>query len=251
MKIPQARLPEPEGRFRRPFAISLLLHALVIALFMWQAEVILELGMGGDEGPPGGGGGGGGREITYVALSPAPNAPREAEQQEVEETVRPVLPVFTPNVHEIVPMREAVTIKLSRPQLRMAKALGSGDGISGGPGSGPGSGGGQGSGRGTGVGSGDGPGTGGEGGDILPPAVRFSALPPMENRPASLRGRSFRVLFTVDQEGRVLDVRTEPRIDDAGYRKKFLDAMRRYRFSPATRRDGTAVVGLATVTVTL
>ena len=83
------------------------------------------------------------------------------------------------------------------------------------------------------------------------PRCGSAHLPPMENRPSSLRGRSFRVLFTVDPQGRVMEVRTEPRIDESGYRRKFLDAMKRYRFNPAKRRDGTAVIGLATVTVTL
>jgi hypothetical protein len=39
----------------------------------------------------------------------------------------------------------------------------------------------------------------------------------------------------------VTRVEVEPRIPDSAYRKKFLDKMREYVFSPARRSDGTAI----------
>ncbi len=250
-KIPQARFPAPKQPLGRSFGASIALHLVILALLVWRVDAAVEANAGVDDSRFGGGGGGGGREVTYIVLPPLPDAARRSIEEVETDPVPQVVPVFSPKVLRVVPVEQPIAVRTSRPPLRMAKARGSGDGITGGPGSGSGSGGGQGAGQGPGIGDGVGPGTGGEGGDVLPPSVRFSALPPMENRPASLRGRSFRVLFTVDPRGRVTSVRTDPRIDESGYRRRFLDAMKRYRFNPATRRDGTAVIGLATVTVTL
>jgi len=250
--FPRARLPEPEHSYRRPFVISFVLHAVGLGVFIWlswtRSVNVPATGLG-DE-PPGGGGGGGGPQVTYVALPPYLASPRA---ETVPETpVEEVPPVVVTQPHHVIPITAPLEIRVSSSQvLPPAKAVGRRPGVNGGVGEGTGTGGGVGSGTGTGRGSGVGPGTGGDGGDILPPSVRFSALPPIENRPQSLRGRSFLVLFTVDEKGRVMEVTTQPEIGDGDYRKRFLDAMRRYRFNPATRRDGTTVAGHATVTVTL
>lgn len=251
--FPRAQFPEPRHDFRRPLAFSLVFHAVAVGVLIWLGltHVVDVPATGLGDGPAGGGGGGGSTDVTFIAMPPYQTAASSNVDPEppVEEEVTPVVIAQT---HEVVPITAPLTLRL-RPSrtLPPARAPGFGPGVNGGPGQGTGTGGGIGSGTGTGHGSGVGPGTGGDGGDILPPSVRFSALPPIENRPQSLRGRSFLVLFTVDEQGRVTDVTTQPEIGDGDYRKRFLDAMRRYRFNPATRRDGTTVGGHATVTVTL
>jgi hypothetical protein len=64
-------------------------------------------------------------------------------------------------------------------------------------------------------------------------------LPP--DAPESVKGREFRVRFWIDERGRVTDVEVEPRIEDASYRKKFMDKMRQFTFHPARSLDGTPV----------
>jgi periplasmic protein TonB len=249
--FPRGQLPEPEHSYRRPFVISLFAHTVVLALlWIFMARSVEVPATGTDEGRPGGGGGGGGPDVSYVVLPPYQSAP--LSEATPETPVQEVPPIVLVPTHKLVPITAPLALRVQPTRmLPPAKARGFGPGVNGGPGEGTGTGGGIGSGTGTGHGSGVGPGTGGDGGDILPPSVRFSALPPIENRPQSLRGRSFLVLFTVDELGRVADVTTQPEIGDGDYRQRFLDAMRRYRFNPATRRDGTAVAGHATVTVTL
>jgi len=200
----------------------------------------------------GGGGGGGGEQITYVTLMP-----RQAAAPSVENPVQPppVVPRVTrklppPQIREIKPQIAPRAIETQLTPMPAARAPGSGPGLRGGPGAGTGTGGGIGSGQGTGVGSGVGPGIGGENGDILPPSVRYTFLPP-QPVPEALKGRSFQVLFRVDSTGNVQGVDLEPIIEDASYRRKFLAAMRRFRFNPATRRDGTAVPGQAVIGFTL
>ncbi|UCG86658.1 MAG: hypothetical protein JSW71_22625, partial [Gemmatimonadota bacterium] len=140
-------------------------------------------------------------------------------------------------------------IKFDRPTEHItAPAVGRGAGSGGGPGSGTGSGGGVGTGQGTGVGSGTGPGSGGDGGSGFAPQSRQMLLPP--DAPESIKGREFRVRFWIDERGRVTKVEVEPRIEDAGYRKKFMDKMYQFTFHPARRLDGTPVAAHYDVLIT-
>jgi TonB family protein len=135
-------------------------------------------------------------------------------------------------------------------QVAAAAAIGRGAGTGGGPGAGTGTGGGVGSGQGTGVGSGVGPGSGGgEGGSVLPPEPKFIIVP--ADRPGSVRGREFAVHFWVDRQGKVTRVEVEPEIEDAEYRRKFLEQMHQFQFTPARTPDGRPVDGHIVIPITL
>jgi hypothetical protein len=129
--------------------------------------------------------------------------------------------------------------------------VGAGTGSGAGPGSGAGTGGGQGSGTGTGTGEGVGPGTGGEGGTIRPPEPRQLILPPMDKPPKSLRGQTIVVTFWVERDGRVVEVATEPEIEEGGYRRRFREAMIGYRFRPGRDASGEPVRATFPITITL
>ncbi len=90
----------------------------------------------------------------------------------------------------------------------------------------------------------------GGGSELLAPRPRYTVLPPLD-RPASVRGKSFKVRFWVNQFGNVTRVEVSPEIPDAEYREKFLALMYQYSFEPARRPDGTPVAGQAVLTVTL
>jgi protein TonB len=248
-RIPQARFPEPPRWSGRAYVVSILFHAVLIALVVWdQTTDVVESTGTGFPGPIGGGGGGGGPKITYVALSPPPAAPAAAPR---EHQVRFELPLPVPQVQEITRHTPQATVDLPtdiRP-IQYARTIGAGAGVGGGRGAGTGSGGGIGSGQGTGIGSGVGPGRGGDG-VVFPPTVQYTFLPPLP-RPSSVQGLTFRVHFAVNPEGRVTDVEVVPQIPDGGYRKKFIDTMLRFRFKPAHLRDGTSVAGAAVLSFTL
>jgi protein TonB len=108
-------------------------------------------------------------------------------------------------------------------------------------------GGGAGAGPGTGT-TGAGPGAGG--GSVFPPQAQYSILPPLP-KPASVRGKSFRVHFWVSSSGRVTRVDVNPQIPDEEYRKRFVELMRQYTFTPAMRPDGTPTAGEMVITITL
>ena len=250
-RIPRVELPEQLPLPRRSYVISAALHVLLIAFVVWQQATDESADAGaGLPGLAGGGGGGGGPRITYIALSPPPAAAASTPAVIPPPPQPMLLPVQ--EVREISPVEARVTVDVPsniRP-IQLARTIGAGAGIGGGRGAGTGSGGGVGSGQGTGMGSGVGPGSGGDDGAIFPPTVRYTFLPPLP-RPNSVQGRTFRVRFAVSAEGRVTDVEIEPNIGDGDYRKKFTGTMFRFRFSPATLRDGTAVAGTAILSFTL
>ncbi|MBI4501071.1 MAG: TonB family protein, partial [Gemmatimonadetes bacterium] len=93
-------------------------------------------------------------------------------------------------------------------------------------------------------------GIGGEGGDVFPPTPRYTILPPLP-QPASMRGRTLRVHFWVNAQGKVTRVQVDPEIKDASYRQQFLAMMREYTFNPAKRLDGTTVEGDLVMPITL
>ncbi len=237
---------------RGSYVFSVVLHALLIAFVLWQQATGDPSPAGaGLPGLAGGGGGGGGPKITYVALSPPPSAAASAPVAVPPPPPQP-MPLPVQQVREISRVEARVTLDVPtnvRP-IQLARTIGAGAGIGGGRGAGTGSGGGIGSGAGTGMGSGVGPGNGGDGGAIFPPTVRYTFLPPLP-RPNSVQGRTFLVRFAVDPDGRVSDVDVEPTIGDGDYRKKFVRTMFRFRFTPATLRDGTHVAGTAVLSFTL
>ncbi len=250
-RLPRVTVPKTGEAYRRPFVWSTAVHALLIVALLWQGDRLLDRGpAAGDPGPTGGGGGGGGPRVTYVALQPPPSPATTATRPvEVPVTPQPV-PLPVPEVREIPTRLRPIAPPTVIRATTIVRRLGQGPGTGGGPGAGTGSGGGIGSGRGTGIGAGVGPGSGGQGGDVFPPTVRYTFLPPLP-RPSALQGKTFHVRFVVDIEGRVVEVGVEPDMRDAGYRRKFLDVMRRFRFRPATLADGTSVTGETVLSFTL
>lgn len=233
-------VPRTDKPFFGGTVTSVLLHGALILLVVWGSETASEqlLRRAGGPGPVGGGGGGGGERIVYVELPPY---------------VPP-----SSGTALTVPRREPVEITIPKPRLRniathdrpvrflppteriAAPRIGSGPGSGGGVGAGTGSGGGTGSGTGTGLGSGRGPGTGGGGGDGFGPQLQQALMPPAD-WPESVRGQEYKVVFWIDERGRVRRVEVEPRISDSDYRKKFVDKMKQYVFAPARKADGTPV----------
>lgn len=255
MRVPTFRVELP--RERRPWgwlALSLTLHFAVLVALAWEYSnpepfTGVDMRTPGGPGPAGGGGGGGARRVTYVELPVYYTPPRRRE-----EPPRPVeeLRIPTPMVAQVelpvdtvpFPVPPADTTPIGGP------VLGEGPGTGGGPGAGTGTGGGIGSGRGTGVGSGVGPGTGGEGGEVFPPAPRYTILPP-QPRPKSVQGKTFQARITVGPDGRVLDVEIRPEIRDADYRRRLVSQLYEWAFAPAVTREGTPVRGETIITLTL
>jgi hypothetical protein len=98
------------------------------------------------------------------------------------------------------------------------------------------------------VGGGAGPGTGGEGGTVFPPEPKQIVLPP--EAPDAIKGQEFSVRLWIDADGRVTKVEVEPPIEDARYRRKFLDRMYQLTFYPARASDGRAVSAQFVIAVT-
>ena len=244
-------------REKRPwgwFGLSVFLHVLIIVLAvvdLTKPEPFdVDTRTPGGPGPAGGGGGGGWERVTYITM-PAYQAPAKPK----EESKRPrfediVIP--KPEMAKLDIPVDTVQFDLSQTDRVVVggPVQGRGAGTGGGPGSGTGSGGGIGSGRGTGVGSGTGPGTGGNGGDIFPPAPRYTILPP-QPVPNSDKGRTFQAKITVAADGRVLDVKVRPQIRDRNYRRRFEEQLYQWAFAPAVTREGTPVRGELVVTITL
>lgn len=248
-RVPDFRVPRSTERFRGGVAASALAHAGLLAVILAGAATTREVfrNIGETSGPRGGGGGGGGGAARYVELPPMEWVGREAAPATEQLPRRaPEIPLELPRV-SVVPPQSAL-----RPigTLEGAQAIGQGPGTGGGAGAGSGSGGGIGSGRGTGIGSGVGPGTGGgEGGSVLPPEPKFIIVP--ADRPGSVRGKEFAVHFWVDRLGKVTKVEVEPQIQDAAYRRKFLEQMYQFQFTPARTLDGQPVDGHVVIPMTL
>jgi protein TonB len=253
--VPSFRLEA--GRDKRPWgalALSVAVHVLVIVLsivdFTRGPSTFddVDLRTPGGPGPVGGGGGGGASRVTYVDLVyyRAQAAPQEEQPETVADLVIP----------EVVVAQAELPVDTVRFEIRRdttpigGPVLGQGPGTGGGPGGGTGTGGGFGSGRGTGVGSGVGPGTGGDGGEIFPPAPRYTILPP-EPRPKSVRGRTYQAKITVGADGRVLGVEIRPEIRDNEYRRRLVAQLYEWAFAPAVTREGTPVRGTTVVSITL
>ncbi len=189
--------------------------------------------------------------MQYVSLPPLEwSGQRTSAPPQEAPPERPELQLPRPTVAPVLVSESAVEPRGLRGQVELASVEGAGPGTGGGRGAGSGTGGGVGTGQGTGVGTGEGPGTGGgEGGSVLPPEPRFILVP--ADRPSSVRGREFAVHFWVDRRGRVTKVEVTPQIDDPDYRKKFLEQMYQFQFTPARTLDGRPVDGHIVIPITL
>lgn len=231
----------PTDRTRRPWAgvLSLLLHALIVLLLVGLGlKGAAELGnplLNLPQLPGGGGGGGKGGEFVLVTIPPPPPPPAAME-------VPLVVPTEIPEVVEEPP--EEVT---PQPVVEPGDG-GTGGGTGGGQGTGTGTG--EGSGVGPGSGGGTGGGTGGGGRRGRPPEPRTLIIPPIDNIPRALRGKSVEVTFYIDVTGKVTDISVSPPIADRGFARKFDEAMRSYRFRPARDSEDRIVAGVFPVTLT-
>jgi len=255
VRVPTFNAEPP--RERRPWGwlmLSAAVHATIIGLALWDFSTsepfaATDTRTPGGPGPAGGGGGGGARTIAYVELPRYQPPPKQ--EKETQPTVAELV-IPKPMIAKVELPVDSVKFEVPRSDTTSvgATVLGQGPGTGGGPGAGTGTGGGIGSGRGTGVGSGVGPGTGGEGGEIFPPAPRYTILPP-QPRPKSVQGKTFQAKITVAADGRVLDVEIRPEIRDAGYRRRLISQLFEWAFAPAVTRDGTPVRGETIITLTL
>ena len=242
--------PGPRPRWKAPLVGSVFAHALLLFVTSYDFSCAgirdPELAAGGP-GARGGGGGGGGEFIGYMAL-PAYQPP-EPEAQSQQRDVPPEEMVIALPVPQIAMVEQSQLATQERQRINLADILGRGDGTGGGAGRGTGTGGGEGTGEGTGIGSARGSGTGGEGGDIFPPGLRYAVLPPPD-APSGVKGRMHVVRFLIRADGTVARVEVTPRIRDGGYRQRFLEVMRTFRFTPATTRDGTPIEAVYEIEVT-
>ena len=226
--------------------VSVLVHAVIIALllmpilFARTAITRIEQGAGG-AGPAGGGGGSSGvkgaREtLRYVRVARDP-VPTPAILPPVPKPV--VTPVPVPEAPKPDPVTKAPDVSnIPAPASVVASAgTGTGSGRDGTAGNGPGSGGGVGAGVGPGRGSATGPGTGGGTQANYPPSPIEFFLPPLPP-PSSVRGFRFIAEFDVDSTGKVLQVDFSP-TRDGDYNRRLSSVLKSMRFRPGTRPDGT------------
>jgi hypothetical protein len=246
-------MPRVRERFTPGVAVATAAHGLILIGLLALAATAADdyyRAIGAPGAPAGGGGGGGGPVVRYVEL-PAVGRFEVPRPPPSESPARAMVPLTLPKP-ELASLPDAMRqpgVPLTSGPVQSV-VLGRGPGTGGGPGAGTGSGGGIGSGRGTGVGAGTGPGTGGEGGSVLPPEPRYAILPP-DDRPPSVRGREFEVEFWVDASGRVTRVDVRPEIEDADYRRRFLDRMRQFQFNPARTLEGQPVNGRLIIRIAL
>lgn len=248
-------------------AVSLLLHALLIAIMIVPLLIVHDAadatrGAGGAGAAGGGGGGsrGGARDpyvhedLRYVRVAPPPPpppAPVPKPNAVVVPVPKPIppppKPVATPPA-PVPPPTAAAPPPDSTPATATGAAPGAGNGAgnSGGPGAGPGTGGGTGTGTGPGRGSGVGPGTGGGEGTIFPPTAELMIIPELPV-PGGLKGKTFVVHFEIDETGRV--ARVDVATGNSGYDRKLRDRYMQTKWRPAHRADGTPVAAGIDVTI--
>ena len=246
-RVPVGLPQRDEGR-RQGVIVSVLVHAVIIALllipimFAHTAITRIEQGAGG-AGPAGGGGGGssgvtGAREtLRYVRVARDP-VPTPAVLPPVPKPVVAPVPVppVTPKPDPVTKTPDLSAIPAPASVVASA-APGAGSGRDGTAGNGPGSGGGVGAGIGAGRGSGTGPGTGGGTQANYPPSPIEFFLPPLPP-PSSVRGFRFVAEFDVDSTGKVLHVDFSP-TRDGDYNRRLTSVLTSMRFRPGTRPDGT------------
>lgn len=221
------------------------MHAAVIALLVRvglheaseRGEELIALPQ---EAGGGGGGGTGGSGFIATVPPPPPPPPPPPEVVEVPAVVPTVIPEKQPE--------QQVEVPPAPPPPAAAGSAGTGGGSGGGEGTGIGPG--QGSGVGPGSGGGTGGGTGGGGLRGRPPEPHTMIIPPIDNVPRALRGKSVDVTFHIDILGNVTALDVAPPITDRGFARKFDEAMRSYRFRPARDADNRVVAGVFVVTLT-
>ncbi len=245
-----------EKRRRSPAGVlvSVVLHVLIGVLLLWRItedfQRVLDSGSAGG-GPRGGGGGGNG--MVFVSLpAPAAAAPKAVPVEPPKQTAAPVpdpVPVTPPPVIP-PPVPEQQQVAVATP----VAAASAGDSVTGrGPGEGGGEGGGKGGGSGPGTGTGRGPGEGtggGEGGVGKAPRARFEMLPPPDP-PKELRGKEFRITFSIDVDGRVRRVVFNPELPKGKYASTLRESAENYRFYPAIGADGNPAPGTFEYTMTV
>jgi hypothetical protein len=260
----QLALPGPRRRYGG-LLVSLLLHALVIAVAVRGGERLwTRTHAPGDPalllGGGGGGRGGDGPRVAYITLPPTREPVMPRQQSVVPPVTLPrIEPTPTPEPTAILPPPEVQAPVAAQPidsSPPAPDATGAAAAPNAAPGAGPGTGGGTGGGVGAGIGSGRGPGTGpgagggGTGGTVRPPELRDLAFP-FDKPPKELRGASLAVTFWVRLDGRVERYEVDPVISDRDYARKFDEVIRAFRFIPARAPDGSRVAGTTTVTFTL
>lgn len=253
--------------------LSAIAHLLLLLLFivpLWLTPTSVPPEGAGGPGPTGGGGGGsaGGRPgagaatvegLHFVSVSPPPAPAIErapiARQlpkpvpKPVEAPPKPVLEQPTERVKPVAPpLATAIEPGASAAPRVAVGAGGAGDSGSAG-GAGPGSGGGTGSGIGTGRGSATGPGTGGGAGSIYPATPDFLVMPALPV-PSGVRGKTIRLVFKLDERGKILELKFDP-TGDSGYDKELRARLLEYRFRPAHKLDGTPVPSVYVTELTL
>lgn len=257
---PRVRIPRSENPRERygPVAVSILFHALLIALLLYKGLPVESELLEGDLG--GGGGGNNGDQTTLISLAgppesppvPVPTPPVEPDPVPVP-TDKPVPPppkdtVKTPPAHAPAPAPVTTT-----PNAGSAGDPGAAGSAGSGGGAGGGSGGGVGTGTGTGTGSGTGGGTGGGGvspDGIIPPSATALYLPP-PNPPKSAAGKSVTIDLTIDAAGKVLDAQLKQSSGNSKYDEALRKTALGWRFRPARNRQGEAVKSVFPVTYVL
>jgi protein TonB len=263
--LPAVRMPAPNEKRAGSAATSVLLHALLIFLLMYEMAPPTKFDgidltnmqpMG--NGIAGGGGGGHrgtGGSVEYIKYVQPP-------RPQVQETLKPAVikppePVVVPPPPVPDPPKPDPVVEPPKPVAAteppkpvavasVAPGTGGGSGNDGSRGMGPGAGGGIGSGIGTGIGSGVGPGTGGGRGlpdtlMIYPPSPIELVVPPLPS-PDGLKGCEVQADLNIDVDGRVLGVmRSDKCKKDKNYDKRLEEMLKGTRFRPAVRVDGTPV----------
>lgn len=261
-------------------AFSVGVHVLLLAAFVWASRRDVnrlffdptpgDLVFPGELGGGGGGGGGSGGDelVSYVDLPPPPApAPTPApEPVPVEDELIPPVeepPVPPPPTPTPPPETPAPTPRPAPPAPQPVPApnpgagagggqgagQGSGEGPGTGPGAGGGSGGGSGGGVGTGTGTGTGPGSGSGSGTVRPPRERFILIPPQ--RPRGVASQDVTLRLTVDERGRVRDVKLLTSTGNGGYDRSLRRQAMEWEFEPARDPSGRAVAGDFDVVVTV
>jgi hypothetical protein len=214
-----------EGRWRG-VVVSVLFHALVVALLLVPAVAAVivhtDRRSAGLRGLFGGGGGRGRLQETLHYLT-TPEPPKV-----------PVKPPPTPPPKPPPPTSSVAPVAPAAAETTRVVADGGTPGDSG-----PGRGGGTGAGEGTGVGNGTGPGVGGTGGTKIHARTDFFAIPaglvPKRPRPFHLHA-----VFAVTARGDAT-LLSITKADDGDFNRQVRDALMETHFKPATMPDGTPV----------
>lgn|SRR5574337_627585 len=237
------------------FVASLAVHGAIVLLILFgvigRPAATRFSGFG--RGLFGGGGGGGGHPVAYIDVLPPPAASVPAPAPVPVPPVARTQAVTAPPVPEAVVQQDdsapPAALAIARPDT--GSGAGSGGGRGAVPGGGGGTGGGTGGGAGPGSGSGAGAGPGGgQGGRIQPPDLTGFA-PPLDRPPRDLRGKVLKVTFSIRADGRVERYQTDPPIQDGGYRQRWDELSRTFRFRPARAPDGTPIATDYTIELVL